>query len=146
MLTSASGVGEMTWKFQGRWLFFNMFKHVFCTFKLVAPLWYPMISYDILWYPMTMELSKLNIIPLLSSRLWSLQKVLVHNGKRWRECAPASTLGSLGMGCLGRPSGSNPAGWENHDEPMSTLWKTYKKLWKITMFNGKIHYFYGHFQ
>ena len=21
-----------------------------------------------------------------------------------------------------------------------------KKLWKITMFNGKIHYFYGHFQ
>jgi hypothetical protein len=23
---------------------------------------------------------------------------------------------------------------------------TYKKLSKITMFNGKIHYFYGHFQ
>ena len=21
-----------------------------------------------------------------------------------------------------------------------------KKLWKITMFNGKINYFYGHFQ
>ena len=28
----------------------------------------------------------------------------------------------------------------------STLWWTYKKLWKITIFNGKIHYFYGHFQ
>ena len=25
-------------------------------------------------------------------------------------------------------------------------WWTYKKLWKITIFNGKIHYFYGHFQ
>ena len=24
-----------------------------------------------------------------------------------------------------------------------TLWWTYKKLWKITIFNGKIHYFYG---
>ena len=27
-----------------------------------------------------------------------------------------------------------------------TLWWTYKKLWKITIFHGKIHYFYGHFQ
>ena len=27
-----------------------------------------------------------------------------------------------------------------------TLWWTYKKLWKITIFNGKIHYFYDHFQ
>jgi hypothetical protein len=26
------------------------------------------------------------------------------------------------------------------------LWYTYKKLWKITILNGKIHYFYGHFQ
>jgi hypothetical protein len=26
-----------------------------------------------------------------------------------------------------------------------TLWKTYKKRWKTTMFNGKIHYFYGLF-
>ena len=25
-----------------------------------------------------------------------------------------------------------------------TLWWTYKKQWKITIFNGKIHYFYGH--
>jgi hypothetical protein len=27
----------------------------------------------------------------------------------------------------------------------STFW-CYKKLWKLTMFNGKINYFYGHFQ
>ena len=27
-----------------------------------------------------------------------------------------------------------------------TLWWTYKKQWKITIFSGKIHYFYGHFQ
>ena len=34
-----------------------------------------------------------------------------------------------------------------------TMWKwgyplvnVYKKLWKITIFNGKIHYFYGHVQ
>ena len=26
-----------------------------------------------------------------------------------------------------------------------TLWWTYKKQWKITIFHGKIHYFYGHF-
>ena len=28
----------------------------------------------------------------------------------------------------------------------STLWYTNSLLWKITIFNGKIHYFYGHFQ
>ena len=27
----------------------------------------------------------------------------------------------------------------------TTLWWTYKKQWKITIFNGKIHDFYGHF-
>ena len=27
-----------------------------------------------------------------------------------------------------------------------TLWWTNILPWKITMFNGKIHYFYGHFQ
>ena len=27
-----------------------------------------------------------------------------------------------------------------------TLWWTNIWLWKITIFNGKIHYFYGHFQ
>ena len=26
------------------------------------------------------------------------------------------------------------------------LVNVYKKLWKITIFNGKIHNFYGHFQ
>ena len=39
-----------------------------------------------------------------------------------------------------RPKAS--VGWSE----MGTLWQTYKKLWKITMFNGKINYFYGHFQ
>ena len=29
---------------------------------------------------------------------------------------------------------------------MFTLWWTNILPWKITMFNGKIHYFYGHFQ
>ena len=28
----------------------------------------------------------------------------------------------------------------------NTLWWTNSLLWKITIFNGKIHYFYGHFQ
>jgi hypothetical protein len=28
----------------------------------------------------------------------------------------------------------------------STIKDRYQKLWKITMFNGKIHDFYGHFQ
>ena len=27
----------------------------------------------------------------------------------------------------------------------TTLWSTYKKLWKITIFHGKTHYFNGHF-
>ena len=30
--------------------------------------------------------------------------------------------------------------------PACTLWWTNILLWKITIFNGKIHYFYGHFQ
>ena len=29
---------------------------------------------------------------------------------------------------------------------LCTLWWTNKKLWKITIFYGNIHYFYGHFQ
>ena len=29
---------------------------------------------------------------------------------------------------------------------VGTLWWTNILLWKITIFNGKIHYFYGHFQ
>jgi hypothetical protein len=32
--------------------------------------------------------------------------------------------------------------WENHRE-IRDFHFPYKKLWKITMFNGKIHYFYG---
>ena len=38
--------------------------------------------------------------------------------------------------------------WESSGNATGTypLVNVNKKLWKITMFNGKIHYFYGHFQ
>ena len=37
-------------------------------------------------------------------------------------------------------------GWTDRDMKWYTLWQTNILPWKITFFNGKIHYFYGHFQ
>jgi len=47
------------------------------------------------------------------------------------------------LGCWILASFSN--NW-NSVETVYPASKTYKKLWKITMFNGKIHYFYHHVQ
>ena len=50
----------------------------------------------------------------------------------------------------GRGSMNSCSYWRKRGvEPWQTwypLVNVYKKLWKITIFNGKIHYFYGHFQ
>ena len=43
-------------------------------------------------------------------------------------------------GCHTRGVWSNDVKWGWLNNSNATLWQTYKKLWKIPIFNGKIHY------
>ena len=67
----------------------------------------------------------------------------------------ALTAPTSRQGRPGTPGGSQPRGSAQRlrdilmftkDRDCYPLWWTNILLWKMTIFNGKIHYFYGHFQ
>ena len=64
--------------------------------------------------------------------------------QQWQDAKKAASFWDV-PGCKARGGRMHPLGHQPTGIQIGTLWWTNILPWKITIFNGQIHYFYGHF-